>query len=226
MKRIQVMILAIVAGILTSCASIYKNVSYDQKMPEIKKMAILPFEVHVKPVKNVKNKTIEMDAKIQIDEGYRLQNETYIELLKKNTQLQTSIQDVSLTNSILKEAGIELSNIKSISKKDLAEILGVDMVLSGEVFTKKPVSTGGAIAISAATSLITPFGLLLPFVIPTNEVNMDINLHQKDESELMWKYHHTITGGLGSTPESISNILVKEVMVKIPVIKKKEKKKK
>ena len=89
-------------------------------MPEIKKMAILPFEVHVKPVKNVKNKTIEMDAKIQIDEGYRLQNETYIELLKKNTQLQTSIQDVSLTNSILKEAGIELSNIKSISKKDLA----------------------------------------------------------------------------------------------------------
>lgn len=217
------MFFAVLVGMASSCATVYKNATFDQEVGQLKTMAIIPFDVHVKPSRSQKNKNIELDVKVQSDEGFRLQNEIYLQLLQKNELLKTSIQDISLTNSTLLEAGYDLNNLKSISKYKLAEVLGVDMVLSGEVFEKKPVSTGGAIAIGAATALLTPVGFLLPFIIPTNEVNMDINLHQKNESILMWKYHHTITGGVGSTPENIGNILVKEVINKIPVIKKKEK---
>ncbi len=226
MKRIQVVLLAIMVGMLSSCATVYKNATFEQEVSELKTMAIIPFNVHIKPAKSAKNRRVEQDIKTQNDEGFRLQNEIYIQFLRKNELLNTSIQDISLTNSKLTEAGYDLNNLKSLSKNKLAEVLGVDMVLSGEVFEKKPVSTGGAIAIGAATALLTPVGLFLPFIIPTNEVIMDINLHKKNESILMWKYHHTISGGLGSSPEKIGDLLVKEVITKIPVIKKKVRSKK
>jgi hypothetical protein len=223
MKRIRIMFLAVLTIMASSCATVYKNSTYEQQTGNLKTMAILPFEVHVKPTKSQKNKTIELDAKIQVDEGFRLQNEIYLQLLQKNDRLNATVQDISLTNAKLAEAGYPLNNLKSISKSELANLLGVDMILSGEVFEKKPVSTGGAIAIGAVSAIFTPVGWILPFVIPTNEVNMDINLHTKAESELLWKYHHTATGGVGSTPENIGNFLVKEVITKIPLVRKKKK---
>jgi len=222
MKGLKLMILAAIALAASSCATIYKNSNLDRESSNLQTMAIVPFNVYIKAPKSTKNRSIELDVKTQLDEGLRLQNEVYTRLLQKNTLLNVSIQDISLTNAKIAEAGFTPGNLKSISKDKLAELLGVDMVLSGDIFQKKPMTTGGAIAIGVATTIVTPVGLILPFVIPINEVNMDVNLHKKKESILMWKYHHTLSGGVSSTPENIGNIMVKEVVQKFPFIKKKK----
>lgn len=222
MKGLKLMILATMIFVVSSCATIYKNSNLDRESSTLQTMAIVPFNVYIKAPKSSKNRSMELDVKTQLDEGIRLQNEVYTRFLQQNTLLNISIQDVSLTNAKIAEAGYTPGNLKSISKDKLAELLGVDMILSGDVFEKKPVSTGGAIAIGVATTIVTPMGLILPFVIPINEVNMDVNLHKKSESILMWKYHHTLTGGVSSTPENIGNLMVKEVVNKFPFVKKKK----
>lgn len=74
------------------------------------------------------------------------QNDVYNNLLKNSAKIfPLTVQDIRVTNSLLKNAGIDYSNIDEILIEDLHAILGVDHVVASKVsytITSNVESTG------------------------------------------------------------------------------------
>ena len=78
-----------------------------------------------------------------------------------------SFQDIDKTNAILAKNNIDFAALRTITKEDLARLLGVDAVISGKIQREKPMSEAAAIAV----------GVLIGFWGSTNKVNVDLTIH-------------------------------------------------
>ena len=50
----------------------------------------------------------------------------------------------------------------------------------------------------------------------TNDVNINMNLHEGQEGKLLWSYDHQVTGGLGSSAEGMAKALMGGIAKKFP----------
>ncbi len=192
--------------ILSSCASIYTSPEFTQVRREHQTVAILPFDVAIQSKKLPKGMTYEMLREQEKDEAYTVQTTCYTYFLKRQQDYSVKFQDVDKTNAILAERGITYEKLKETSKEKIAEILGVDAVVSGKVSRSQPMSTAGAIAV----------GVLFGAAAPTNEVLVDFTIHNGIDSNLLWKYNHKVSGGLGSSSQSLAESLMKHISKKFP----------
>ena len=71
--------------------------------------------------------------------------------------------------------------------------------------------SGAAIALA----LFTGFGGA------TNKTKLNLTIHNSGDGELLWKYNHRASGGLGSDAESVAVVLMKQVARRFPYKKKK-----
>ena len=110
------------------------------------------------------------------------------------------------TNTILKRNKIDLENLGEYSKDELARLLEVDEVISGNVITTKPMSTGAALA----------FGVLFNVWGTTNTADVTVSLHSGKDSKLLWKFNHVYSGSVGSSPEELTNAMMKPISRKFP----------
>jgi len=191
-----------------SCAKIYTSPDFTNVRNEHKTVAILPFEVTIDAKKIPKGMTLETLKELEKDEGFTFQSQMYSRFLEnqKKDKYTVQFQDVDRTNSILLRNGVNYENMRSYTKDELAEMLGVDAVVSGHIRRSRPMSTGGAIASS----------LLFGFSGPTNRVDMDVVIHNELNGALLWKYNHQASGGIGSSSEQLSKSLMKKISRKFP----------
>jgi hypothetical protein len=101
---------------------------------------------------------------------------------------------------------IDIYNLGEFSKDELARLLEVDEVISGHVITSKPMSTGAALAV----------GILFDIWGPTNTAEVTVSLHSGRDSELLWKFNHVYSGGVGSSPEQLTHAMMGPVSRKFP----------
>jgi hypothetical protein len=125
--------------------------------------------------------------------------------MSKN-KYSVEFQDVDKTNSLLLKSGTAYEDIKALSKEEVCKLLGVDAVIGGKVITSKPMSDGAAIAV----------GLLVGAWGSTNKATASVTIHDKAESKLLWKYDFQYSGSVGSSTESLTNALMKNVSKKFP----------
>lgn len=179
---------------------LYQHPDFDQLTKDHKLVAILPFDakVSLRP-KQMKELSAEQFADMQKNEGYSVQSAMYSWFLnrKKRGKLQVDIQDPKKTNALLLQNNVDL---KSVTSEQLAEILGVDSVITGTFETDKPMSDGASIAL----------GLAIGFWGTTNTATLNMSVNNGMDGTLLWNYNKRVAGSLGSNTDALINTLMRK----------------
>lgn len=155
-----------------------------------------------------RNTTLEQQQQMEYRSGIDFQEKIYAWLLRRSQQRGYTVefQDVAQTDAMLRDAGIAYNDLRNRSPQQLAELLGVDAVLSTNIRTTKPMSDGAAIAV----------GLLVGAYGATNQANITVNIHEADAGKLLWKYDYVAAGSVFSSSENVVNALMRNASKKFP----------
>ncbi len=202
----KIVFLAVVVLLLSSCATVYNSAGLKTAEQQHHLVAILPFDVTVQYNKLPKNVTVEQIEENEHDLAFILQNQMYNRFLRKNEQYRIQFQDVDKTNMMLERNKIEVEQLSEFSPDELARLLEVDAVISGKVLTTKPMSTGAALVV----------GVLFNVWGSTNTADVTVSLHDGNDSDLLWRFNHVYSGSVGSSPEQLTNAMMKPISRKFP----------
>lgn len=183
---------------------LYENPEFDQIAKTHKIIAMTPFKTQVKlRPKQMKDMTADQLDRLEKSEGESIQTAMYSWFLKrkKRGDMQTvEVQDPKTSNAILKRQGIDYNNITEYTPQELAKILEVDAVITGNFETNKPMSEGASVAL----------GLLIGFWGTTNNATVNMSVHNAEDGVLLWNYNKIVRGSLGSSTEDLINVLMRK----------------
>lgn len=206
MKRIKFISIVLLSITLASCGpTIYKASNFDENKENVRKLAILPFEVTIDMKRLPKGVTPESIKNSEEKTGYKIQDNAYTWFLKREKDYSVGFQDISKTNSLLKHSNITYEMIASEDKSELCKLLGVDAVISGKAAMARPMSDGAAVAL----------GVLFGAWGNTNNVNTSIVIHDT-KGDLLWKYDYNASGSVGSNTTSLTDALMRNASRKFP----------
>jgi len=208
-KNLKTYALGILFLVLTGCATVYTAPDI-QPVAQAKSIAILPFDVKVQYNRLPKNVTLEQIHENEQELAFVLQQQMYTRFLQKNHQFPVSFQDVDMTNMMLRRSNVSIEELGEFSKDELARLLEVDEVISGNVITTRPMSTGAALAL----------GILFNVWGATNQADVTVSLHNGNDSKLLWKFNHVYSGSVGSSPDQLTKAMMKPIARKFPYRKK------
>ncbi|MFY7671291.1 hypothetical protein ACOSP6_09435 [Tenacibaculum sp. MEBiC06402] len=198
-----------------SQTSLYENPDFDEIAKDHKKIAILPFRAQVElRKKQMEKMTTEDLHKLELAEGKSIQTAMYSWFLKrkKRGKLKTiEVQDPNRTTALLRKKGITQENLIDFTPEELAQILGVDAIISGDYKTNKPMSEGASVAL----------GLLIGFWGTTNAATVNMSVHNAKDGVLLWNYNKKVRGSLGSSPDDLINKLMRKASRRLSYTKKK-----
>jgi hypothetical protein len=202
-KLLFVFTLLLFIGNVNAQTNLYEHPEFETLTKEHTKIAIVPFKTQVKlrpkQMKAMKEGDLE---KLQKSEGEGLQVAMHSWFLKrkKRGSMKIEVQDPKRSNALLKKEGITYENIQDQLPEDIAKILGVDAVISGDFETNKPLSAGASIALGAVFGV---FG-------STNTAVINMSIHNGSDAELLWNYNKKVRGSIGSDSEDLVNILMRK----------------
>jgi hypothetical protein len=209
-STLSTLALTLVVVFLTACGpSIYLAQDFRSYAPKHKKVAILPAAVTMELRPNQARKTTaEQLSTMEQQSGVNFQEKIYSWLLRRGQQRGYTVefQDVTQTNSLLRESHIPYAELRTHSAQELAKILGVDAVLTTSVRTTKPMSDGAAVAV----------GLLVGAWGATNQANITVNINESDAGKLLWKYDYVASGSVFSSTENVVDMLMRNASKKFP----------
>ncbi|NND58971.1 MAG: hypothetical protein HKN49_01750 [Gammaproteobacteria bacterium] len=190
---------------LSGCATVYETESFDDLTASHKTVAILEPEVGIDLRKLPDGMTQEDVRKLEVDEAGIMYDALYSRFLNRyqKGEYTVSFQDVDETQVILRRNNV--ADTSTMTKQELAEMLGVDAVISTKIRRSKPMGTGAAIA----TTLLFGFGV-------TNEVSVNLKVHDGASGTLLWSYDHEVSGNLGSSAEGLAENLMKGISRRFP----------
>lgn len=188
--------------ILISCAKVYYSKDSSIIASEHRIIAIMPPKVSIAAQKKVSAEALLEQQKA---ESVNFQNEMYAWMLKRKQQnlITIEIQDINITNARLAESEYFEKNL---GPEKLFDILQVDGALASNFSMSKPMSAGASIAI----------GLIFGAMGATNQVSVNMSLFEAKEKKMFWNYNHTFSGGLGSSPISLVDGLMRQSSRKMP----------
>ncbi len=209
--------LAVIFGLqaIDAQTNLYENPEFDEIAKTHKKIAVVPFktQVSLRP-KQMKDMTQEQLHRMERAEGEGIQTAMYSWFLKrkKRGKLQAiEVQDPKVTTALLKRNEIDYDNITEYTPQELAQLLEVDAVISGEFETNKPMSEGASAAL----------GILIGFWGSTNNAVINMSVHNAADGVLLWNYNKKVRGSLGSSPEDLINILMRKASRRLAYTKQK-----
>ena len=205
--KIKIIALATVAVSLAACATVYTDENFTDFQKTHKTVAVVPFSVTIDQKNLPKDVNIDSLKASEIEEGEIFQRQLYSQFLNQYQKGKYTIkfQDVDETNVLLRRNNMSGENFSKFTKSEIGQMLKVDSVISGTIKRAKPLSTGAAVA----SALLLGYG-------NTNEVNVNMTLHDSGTGSLLWSYDHHATGGIGSSPERLSKSLMKQTSTKFP----------
>lgn len=195
---------------LAACSThkAYLNPQFGSTTSAHRQVAILPFDVTISRVRLPKNLTPEDVDKMEREESLAVQGQLQTQLLQRAHQYTVQFQDVSRTNVLLAQAGLTGDSLHTRTKDEIAKLLGVDAVISGKIQRSKPMATGTAIVLRVLFGNFAPGN--------TNEVGVDLQLHNATDGSLLWNFNHTFGGSIGSSPERLGEALMGSIARHLP----------
>lgn len=202
--------LAVLTALLIGCGpKIYQSSDFSDALARHKSVAILPAEVTMQLRPNeAKKMSLEQLDDLATKTGYDIQEKMYGWFLRKGSKYNYTVkfQDVTKTNSLLKDAGISYRDLKTTDRAKLAKLLGVDAVLQDRTTMEKPMSEGAAVAV----------GVLVGSWGTTNKVQTTINIHDGTSGELLWNYEYQASGSVGTSSTQLVDALMKNASKRFP----------
>lgn len=205
MKKLVLSILFLAISInIAAQTNLYENPEFDEIAKSHKIIAIVPFKTQVKlRPKQMKDMSTEQLHKLEKSEGEGIQTAMYSWFLKRKKRgklLSLEVQDPKVTTALLKRNEIDYDNIADYTPKELADLLEVDAVISGDFETNKPMSEGASVAL----------GVLLGAWGSTNSAIINMSVNNALDGVLLWNYNKKVRGSIGSSPEDLINILMRK----------------
>lgn len=189
---------------LNAQTNLYENPEFDEIAKTHKIIAVVPFKTQVKlRPKQMKDMDDEKLHRLEKAEGEGIQTAMYSWFLKRKKRgklKNLEVQDPKVTTALLKRKNINYDNITDFTPQELAKLLEVDAVISGEFETNKPMSEGASVAL----------GLVLGFWGSTNSAIVNMSVHNAEDGVLLWNYNKKVRGSIGSSPEDLINILMRK----------------
>jgi hypothetical protein len=188
--------------------TVYLVPGFDDISATHQKVALLPFDV-VFTDNKIKEETDPVVVReMEANMGYSMQDEAFSFLLREVSlgNVNIAFQDIDRTNALLDAAGIYYLDLRTIPKEEVAEILGVDAVLSGKAFVDKPFDEAAAAAL----------GIVFGIWTATNTVETTLNLHNAGTGDLLWRYDWEASGSFGSTTEGLTRALMRSASRRFP----------
>ena len=199
----KTLLLSFFAMFLVSCGpTIYLAPGGSQMAASHRNIAIMPPTVSIAASRNM---TAEAMKEAQKTESINFQQEIYAFMLKRKGQGKffVNIQDVETTNAIIAKA---TKDGDILTTADYCELLGVDGLVTSNFAMSKPMSAGAAAALYVVTGGIGA----------TNTVTTTLSIKDCSSAQLIWKYDYKYSGGLGSSPASLVEGLMRNASNRMP----------
>lgn len=182
--------------------------------PRHKLVAILPFDVNIRPAPSFSRRAPQPDMFEQERQAAAaIQNSMYSYLLQRESKNRYTVvfQDVNKTNALLQRAGLTYEDLQQKPREEIARLLGVDAVLSGRIQLSKPLPLAATVAINVLTQAY----------VPSDEATASLSLHDQLDGQLIWKYDCNLSGGvIGDNAQGLTNALMRNASKRFPYQRK------
>jgi len=121
------------------------------------------------------------------------------------------VQDPNTTKALLRKKNITEKNMNKYTPKQLANILNVDAVITGDYKTTKPMSEGASLAL----------GLLSGLWGSSNTATINMSVHNRKDGVLLWNYNKKVRGSIGTDSDDLINTLMRKASRRLSYTKKK-----
>ncbi|UNY97523.1 hypothetical protein MQE36_10545 [Zhouia spongiae] len=187
--------------------TIYQSATFNDLSENHKVLAILPFDTLL-DIADFDDLSAEETAGLREKEAYAVQNalETYFLKRKKKKKLSVEFQNIKNTNAILEKNGITYKNIDIYTTKELAEILGVDGIINGNLRINALISEG----------VSTTYDFMSFITGKSDYGKIAIKISDGTTGKLIWKYENTITRKSGKNTIAIIESMMKKAARKFP----------
>lgn len=210
MKKQLTILTLFITSALFAQTKLYVHPDAKQYVSNTKTIAILPLDTSVKlRPKELKNFTQEQIVEMENAQSLSIQKAMYSWFLtrKKRGELLVDVQNPTVTNSLLKKAGIDALKAYEEMPQDICNLLGVEAIVTGNFSTNKPMSNAAALGLAL-------FGI--GGATQNATANLDF-IH--NDNEVVVNYLKNIKGGLGSSSDDLINILMRKASRRIPYTK-------
>lgn len=196
--------------LLSACASSKDFLS--ENFPRVRsthqRIAILPFDVRFENPNNrtneVKNQKLFSNQEREASLDAQKELFTYIARQVAKGRYEIAFQDFSKTNKVLSENGIRLEDIARQNKADIAKLLGVDAVISGDLAIRITQIDRRSIQIS-------------PMFQGNDGVETNVKLFDAISGEMLWSTNLSQRpNSRMDTPHHLSSQLIGQVAKSLP----------
>ena len=193
--------------LLSACATVYEKRNFSEYQARHKILAILPPNVSINAESFKPGTSPDVIRAQENDESGVFHRQLYAQFLKQfgKDKYTIEFQDVDQTNALLEKSGLSALDLRTKTRGEIAQLLGVDATISTRMYRDKPLSTGTAI-----------LSVLLVGAAVTNEVQINVGIHDGKDSRLIWNYDHLVSGGLISSAEGMAKSLMGSIAKKFP----------
>lgn len=208
-KKLTILCLLITSAIFAQ-TKLYVHPDAKDYVSNTKTIAILPLDTSVKlRPKELKDFTAEQIIEMENAEALSIQKAMYSWFLirKKRGELLVDVQNPTVTNSLLKKAGIDVLKAYEELPKDICNLLGVEAIVTGKFSTNKPMSNAAALGLA-----------LFGFGGATQNATANLDFIHND-NEVVVNYFKNVKGGLGSSSDDLINVLMRKTSRRIPYTK-------
>lgn len=171
-----------------------------------KTVAILPFTAKISYRKPPKNYRAESHKEQETNLAQNIQSSMYTYLLRKAKSYSVTFQDVEKTNVLLKKAGM-YGKLDEFTNQEIAQVLGVDAVISGKFDMEQTRSDGAALA----TAVV--FG---GYAGKTGSGSLTMNIHNGKDGEMLWRFFKTMDDDFTSSTDDLVERMMRKVSRNFP----------
>ena len=202
--------------LLSSCAKIFYTVdgkTIAQK--HHRSVAVMPSFVSISRTGAHRKAALEVLERQEAVEALNFQQAIHVWMQKSKSEgkVTVEIQDIEETNAKLKNAGYPET---LITDAKICEILGVDGIILSNFEMSKPFTTGEAIGLSIAMSVLSP-NPGMAGMISNDEIRGTIAINDCANQKIIWSYQQKLEG---DNPQAIVARFMKRAGKKIPYVKK------
>lgn len=205
LKKILLTALLLATGMAYSQKNIYLSNRFDQLSTDHQVLAILPFFTHLDLGEQLPEQEL---RRLEQKEGYAVQDalETYFGRGRKKKKFTVSFQNSEDTNALLAKNDISFENVDRFTIRELAEILKVDGIISGNLDMNILLSDG----------VPADFSFLDYLLGDADYGRIGIKISDGRTGKLLWKYEQEITRKSGRNTDDLIDKMMKKAARKFP----------
>ncbi|WP_445381728.1 hypothetical protein [Robiginitalea sp. IMCC43444] len=190
---------------LSAQKDIFQSNRFDQLSRNHRTLAIIPFFVHLDLDNGLSGKELKV---LEEKEGYAVQNalETYFGRGKKRKKFTVAFQNSEDTNALLAKKNISYNNIDRYTIRELASVLDVDGIISGNLDINVLLSEG----------LPEDFSFMDYILGDADYGRIGIKISDGDSGKLLWKYEQEINKKSGKNTDDLIDKMMKKAARRFP----------